>query len=67
MKNTKDTIGWGSVKINYVIMTDAEGVKWNVPTHINGEKCEYLTKHDPSFGAGTFERITINESTDLPN
>ncbi len=45
--------------IKYQIMTDADGGKWKVPTHIDGEPCEYLRKHDPADDKHTFERITI--------
>lgn len=55
-------LGWTSIKVQYKIMTDSDGVKWKVPTHIDGEQCIYLRKHDPNEYLGTFERHTIQET-----
>ena len=62
MKTNKDTIGWGSTRVTYEIMTDSKGHMWRVPTSVDGQPCEYLVKHDPSQEDGTFERITITKS-----
>jgi hypothetical protein len=40
-------VGWGSTRITYRIMTDSTGAQWKVPTHVDGEPCQYLRKHDP--------------------
>jgi hypothetical protein len=53
--NNPNSIGWGSTKIQYVIMTDSEGVKWKVPTHIDDEPFEYLVKYNPEECPGTFQ------------
>lgn len=60
MKNT--TASWGSTKINYVLMTDMEGVKWKVPTHIDGVPVEYLEKYTEQLDNGTFVKVTEHES-----
>jgi len=58
MKTNKDTIGLGSTRVTYEIMTDSKGQMWKVPTSIDGEPREYLRKHDPKEVMGTFERCT---------
>lgn len=59
----RPSIGWGSSTIRYTIMTDCNGVKWKVPTEIDGKPVEYLRKHDPDETVGTYDRVYINDRT----
>lgn len=54
--------GWGSTRITYAIMTDSEGVKWKVPTTIDGKPVEYLEKHEPPKETHEYDRIVIRET-----
>lgn len=60
----EEEIKYNEVTLDYEVMTDRDGVKWDVPVKTDGIELQYMVRHNPADPQHTFKRVTLVKKKD---